>query len=695
MTREASKIGITRNRLRNSALPFLSGILAALLFLACWASDPFGLANAMRERVFDGLYLLFPRQQTEDRVQVVDIDRKTLRQLGAWPLPREKLGALIENLSEAGASVAALDIFFADADQHSSRRLADMVGSLEGGAEIAASIRNLPDSDLAFAQILEKVPSVVGMLAAPSNRRENFNPIVFKSPFVPDALRRVVGFAPPYAPIAEAALGEGISSLFGEDQGLIRRVPLILWDGKDAAAGLAMETVRIATATSVLEISPGTRSVELPNGFMPMTEMGSMRIHWSDPAHWKKRTHSAIDILANKLEPHSLAGAIVLIGSSAPETGSLRPTPVSPLTPSVQIQAEAVEQLLKAQAPWRPFNAGIGEALVGIVLATAAVVGALLAGPALAIATLSALLALWLGVTLAAFSHGLLIDPLAPSIAAIIGANVAAGLAFARTRRLKALIAQRFAQYLSPEIVTQIVAEPEQLKRAGEARVITALFTDIEGFTSMTKRTPPEQLIALLDTYFDGLCRIALSYKGMINGFAGDAIQVFFNVPLEQDNHPDAAISCALDIRRFSERFRSTPEALAAGFGRTRIGIETGEAIVGDVGGSRRLNYTAYGDAINLTARLEAANKQFGSDICIGPGAAAAIRTIPLIKRAVVAIRGFDEPIAIFTPADAPVTGPIAALPEYAHGSKDEAMSDDSSSSCPRGSDPSPGPKPR
>src|SRR6202012_4957241 len=140
-------------------------------------------------------------------------------------------------------------------------------------------------------------------------------------------------------------------------------------------------------------------------------------------------------------------------------------------------------------------------------------------------------------------------------------------------------------------------------------------------------------------------------YKGMINGFAGDAVQVFFNVPLEQEGHADAALACALEMRQFAEQFRMSADAAAARFGRTRIGVETGEAIVGDVGGSGRLNYTAYGDVVNLTARLEAANKELGSDICVGPGAAAAIRTIPLVKQAVLPIRGFDREIPVFAPA--------------------------------------------
>jgi adenylate cyclase len=670
MKPEKDKTGAMQSRLRNLALPFLGGVLALVAFVAIWAADPFALATVARERVFDEFYTFFPRHPPDRRVQVVDIDGKTLRPLGASRLPRTKIRALVKALSEAGASVVAFDIFFDGADQQSPRSLADAVERLDGGAEIASSIRNLPDSDLAFAQVLSTTPSVVGALAAPSNRKPAFNPIVFAPPVSPDALMRVPGFMPPYAVLAEAALGDGILSLFGEDGGQVRRVPLILWDGKTAAPGLALETARIAMAKSFLEVTAGTKGVLLAKGTLPIADGGSMRIHWTNVAHWKERTHSASDVLADKIAPSLFAGAVVIIGSSAPEAGSLRPTAVNPLTPSVQIEADAVEQMLANSAPLRLPHFAAGELIASLALGTAAVIGALLAGPALAAATLLLLILLWLGAVLFAFSQGVLIDPLQPSLAALIAANVTAGLSFARTRRLKALITQKFAQYLAPEVVAEIAARPDQLRRAGEARVVTALFTDVEGFTSMTKRIGPSELISLLDSYFDGLCRIALSHKGMINGFAGDAIQIFFNVPLEQEAHADAALSCALEMRQFSERFRATPEAAAARFGRTRMGIETGEVIVGDVGGSRRLNYTAYGDAINMTARLEVANKEIGSDICIGPGAAAAIRKFRLVERAVLAIRGFDKPVAIFTPASEDLTLPSASPPERAPASK-------------------------
>jgi adenylate cyclase len=152
----------------------------------------------------------------------------------------------------------------------------------------------------------------------------------------------------------------------------------------------------------------------------------------------------------------------------------------------------------------------------------------------------------------------------------------------------------------------------------------------------------------------------------MIDAIAGDALHVFFNVPLERDDHVDAALDCALAIHRFAEPFRLVTDARAAGFGRTRIGVESGSAIVGDVGGSRRLNYTAHGDAINRTARLEAANKEFGSTICVGPGAAAAARRTLLRPMGSLTLRGFDQPVTVYTLEELAISTPKSEPPQSA-----------------------------
>jgi adenylate cyclase len=637
-------------RIRVGKLPAAAGALALAFVIAIWTLNPVGLPGLARERAFDLLYTLFPRSSGNTPVVAVDIDDKTLQALGDWPIPRAEIARLVEWVAAAGAAAIALDIFFSGPDCRSSHTLADEVSRLSGGERYAAAIRELPDSDAAFAAILARTPAVIGVLAAPSPEPAAFNLIRVDGTLGPDEVTRAGGFTPPYGVLADAALAIGIQSLFGEDGARVRRVPLLIAGSNVLAPGLALETARVATGAAIVTVSSKDAKLIFGDRSADIAEGSQMRIHWTAPTRWPLRTISALDVLQGKAEAGRFSGAAVVIGSSTPQAGALRPTAVNPLTPSLQIEAEAIEQLIAGGASVRRYLAYPLEIAAMLLIGLAAAAVAALLGPLPAAAGVAALIAAWIATSVGAFIAGSLIDPVGPTVAAVLAGNVAAGVSFARSLRLKALISRRFAQYLAPDVVAEIIARPDRLKRSGEMRTITALFTDVEGFTEMTNRLAPTELIALLDQYFDVLCRTALNHNGMIDAIAGDALHIFFNVPLERHDHVDVALDCAVEIFRVTEEFRRTSAARAARFGRTRIGIESGPAIVGDVGGSRRLNYTAHGDAINMAARLEAANKEFGSAICVGPGAAAAARRTKLHALGALTLRGFDAPVSVFTP---------------------------------------------
>jgi adenylate cyclase len=228
---------------------------------------------------------------------------------------------------------------------------------------------------------------------------------------------------------------------------------------------------------------------------------------------------------------------------------------------------------------------------------------------------------------------------------------------FVTVTRREARIRNRFAQHLAPEVVRRIAENPDMLKLRAEKREVTALFTDIEGFTAMTHRAGPEQLVAELDGYIEGVATIIMDHGGMVDKIVGDAVHALFNAPIDLPDHAVRAVDCAVEVRSWTEQYRARESARQIGFGRTRIGIETGEAVVGDIGIRSKLDYTAHGDAINSAARLEALNKDLGSSICIGPVAASRCAPSTLRPLGTVALRGIEEPIAVFEPwpADAPV----------------------------------------
>jgi adenylate cyclase len=237
---------------------------------------------------------------------------------------------------------------------------------------------------------------------------------------------------------------------------------------------------------------------------------------------------------------------------------------------------------------------------------------------------------------------------------AAIAFVVAALTRFARDEWRARQLRLSFEQHLAPEVVRRIAADPSALRLRGELREITALFTDIEGFTGMTERAGPTDLVALLDAYFEATTRVITDHGGMIDKIVGDAIHAIFNAPFVLNDHPARAVACAVTLLEVSETVRHTPLGQRLVLGRTRIGIETGPAIVGDVGGSRKLDYTAHGNAMNAAARLEAANKEFGSSICIGPGTAARLDPTSVRLIGTLTPRGQSQEILIYTPISLP-----------------------------------------
>jgi len=276
--------------------------------------------------------------------------------------------------------------------------------------------------------------------------------------------------------------------------------------------------------------------------------------------------------------------------------------------------------------------------------------GGALAQSAGAILTVRALLSLsGVSAVVSLSTHGL-VGPVLSVIIETAVFVVATAISLAAIRHREAWVRSRFEQHLAPAVVRRILERPGMLKLAGERREVTALFTDVEGFTRMTHHVDPVILVNTLDNYFEGMATIIIAHGGMIDKIVGDAVHALFNAPNDLSDHPQKAVECAIALRSWSEVFRHRPEVATIGFGRTRIGLETGPAIVGDVGIRAKLDYTAHGDVVNVAARLEAANKELGSSICVGPVAASRCDDSLLRPLGKVIVRGRECAMTVFEP---------------------------------------------
>ena len=639
----------------------VAGVLALALFLAAAFLIPKEWRSTLREKAFDVVLAadqqirrLQPRETSKQEnakgapVVVVDIDRRSLDALGPWPWPRETMARLVEAVASGKPSVIGIDILFTQPDNRSPAALARQLGSLTGKPDISALATDLPDGDKQLAAVIRNVPVVLGfVLDADKDNAVPGVPVLARRPIVLDEIWRTTGGIGPMTPLVEATKGLGALSLPGDADGKIRRVPLLVGAGDTTRPGFALEAVRLFQRSPSYSVDSGPQRIIVGDIEVPLPSDGLLRLVRADASKNEARTISAADIVNTATERARLAGAIVLVGGSAPELGGLRETPNDSLAPSVEIQADAVRQIFARRAPQA---LPIGFALT-LVMGLIAIVAASALSPVLgALVGLAALAAIWSVAVIASLVGDRLIDPMMPSIGGLFVFMTSSVSSFALVSRREAHIRSRFEQHLAPAVVKRIAENPGLLKLSGEKREITALFTDIENFTAMTHRAGPEQLVSVLDEYIEGMAAIVMKHGGMVDKIVGDSVHAFFNAPLDLSNHPQHAITCAQEMRIWAKGFQCRTGPSQIGFGRTRIGIETGVAIVGDIGIRSKLDYTAHGDSINSAARLEALNKRYGSTICVGPFAASQCTSTPFRPLGVTSLRGLDVPVEVFEP---------------------------------------------
>lgn len=217
-------------------------------------------------------------------------------------------------------------------------------------------------------------------------------------------------------------------------------------------------------------------------------------------------------------------------------------------------------------------------------------------------------------------------------------------------RQQKQFIRQAFSRYISPDVVDQLVDDPKRLSLGGERQDITCVFTDLAGFTALMETTEPSEALPVLNAYFDGMCAIVRDHGGTIDKIVGDALHVFFGAPLAMPDHPEKAVKCAIDMDAFARKFEKSEEALSVAFGRTRIGVHSGLAVVGNFGGETFFDYTAHGDTVNTAARMESVNAYLGTGICISGDTASRCESVLFRPVGSLVLKGKTHPVEAFEP---------------------------------------------
>ena len=347
--------------------PVAAGIGALVVFLAALLLLPAAVREGMRETAFDFVLAVDQRWRKAaadrggTRVVVVDIDRRSIEAVGSWPWPRETMARLVETVAGANPAAIAIDVLFAEPDGRSPAALARQLGALTGRPELTRLAETLPDGDKRLAKAVREAPGCARLRADPERSQALPGaPILMRGSPCLGRFGALPARSVRHRCCCTQAKGLGALSLPGDADGTVRRVPLLVRVGDTLRPGLAAEAVRLAQRASAYLVQSDPLRLTMGDVSIPLPAMRCCALRrWAPPP---SPPIPAADVLAGNLDARELAGAIVLVGGSAPELGGLRATAMDPLTPSVQIQAHAVRQILAGRLP-RPLAPGLPATL--------------------------------------------------------------------------------------------------------------------------------------------------------------------------------------------------------------------------------------------------------------------------------------------------------------------------------------------
>ncbi|MES2634686.1 MAG: adenylate/guanylate cyclase domain-containing protein [Pseudomonadota bacterium] len=568
----------------------------ALAFFPVW--------HVVELKVYDLFTVASPPKQSLP-ITIVGIDEASFTQMGQrWPWPRETHAKLVDKLTKAGAAVIAFDVLFSEKS-------------------------STPGDDEVFAAAIKAAGNVV--LGADHAYHETAS------------VRQWLRMDPiPEFTMAGATTGLVTAQL--DPDAVVRQVP----EAEDAFWRQSIKTLIRARPNMVQEpyVAPGSMIRHLgPARTFPYVSY--YQVLNDDPA----------------IAPDFFANQIVLVGREVRSTaessatqGDLFATPFlgasRRLTPGVEVHATLIENAMMGQVI-APASQAVNIAVMSVALLLmlpllalwhplrSAVVMLLIAGAVVALAAWQFLSAsYWLQSA----------TPVAAVVAAFLSMATAS---YWIERRRATEIRTAFGKYVSEEVVNRMVAHPEELKLGGQRRELTVLFSDLAGFTSLSEKLAPEQVADVINLYLNEVTKVIMAHGGTVDKFIGDAVMAFWGAPLDDADHAMHGVTAAIAMQKAMDELQPRFAAMGASGVSMRVGVNSGPAIVGNMGSDLRFDYTALGDTVNLASRLEGANKAYGIGLLIANSTADLLAgRIELRRVDRVKVKGKNEAVDVFTPCD-------------------------------------------
>lgn len=616
-----------------------SVLLSLLLFFF-----PPAFLDRIENALLDEHFLLRGPRKPAPEVVIVAIDEESIQKLGRWPWPRATLAEVIEALGRAGARVIALDIILSEKERAGEaaqaaellnryRRLgvgaekgptAEFGKELErlalrasGDTRLQAAIRKADNVVLADVFDLEGAGKVgaSGGKAASIGSKGTFIAFGNYSERTRSLHRRADSAGFPLPDFLEAARGVGHVNMIPDPDGVTRWEATVIEIGGSYYPSLALQAARLYLGISPQETKLFFgEGIQMGRHWIPVDYRQDALINYAGPGGTFPSV-SIAGILDGRVSPEVVKDKLVLVGATAVGIGDVRVTPFSPVYPGVEKHATVVGNVLQDRFLVRPGWMVVLDLFLILVLpwAMAVVLPRLRPLP-------SALLVVGSGAGLFAFSHllfvveGLWIQVIVPILALAASGSGIIVYQYLTEERERKRIRGAFQQYVSPDVVEQIVRDPSKLRYGGERREVTILFSDIRDFTAFSEQHTPDEVSDMLREYLTAMVDALFKHRGTLDKFIGDAVMAIFGAPIDLPNHAEAACRAAVEMAAAHERLCKRWEAEGREPFRIGFGINTGDVVVGNLGSDQRFAFTAIGDHVNVAARLETLNKQFETE---------------------------------------------------------------------------------
>ena len=648
--------------------PFILGFF--LLLIAIWLQiksiGPMGHFIGRLENLAYDLELrthFFTHSDIKNStIAIIDIDDKSLSREGRWPWPRAKIANLIEHLQKAGTVVVAFDVIFPEKQNNIAEDvLAEFHKQNLSTPEIEPLFKKIfPafDDDGKFAKSIANIDVVLGISFLPTPEKQGFLPPALLELTSPN--EKKLGFisAPGYigniSTLLPTAKGGGFINVFPDDDGIIRRVPILIRYENKLYPSLALEAVRLYLLSNIKLITENysgllrLENVQLGDHIIP-TDAGAQVIV---PFRGKSFTfpyYSATDVLHDTISKDALAGKIVFVGTSATGLGDLKATAIQNIYPGVEVQATIADGILTNNFSYRPAWSKGAEVFLTIALGLIFIFLFPHRGPRFLSAFVVGIpIVLMLTNGYLWEKTGLIISIFVPMSFSIILAifNIIYGYLFESRKREK--LKDMFGQYVPEKHIDAMLASTGEYGLYGDDREMTVLFADIRNFTTISEPLSAMQLKQMLNEFFTPMTEIIFKYRGTIDKYVGDMIMAFWGAPLSDKRHAQHAICAALDMQEAVEKLH--PVFAAKGWAEINIGIGLNSGImsVGDMGSKFRRNYTVIGDSVNLASRVESLTKFYGAKIMVSEFTRANFKLFVFRKLDRVRVKGKKHGIEIY-----------------------------------------------